>query len=137
MAMIKASEVTPRKFRAIVPDAFKNCGYTELKEGMTIEIESVIFSVYQATKKVNDTRVELKTQDGKPITNVTAYIGLGDGKYTSVNGDVAICQLASLTGFDKEEIGQYTYDLPKPETATCIIVKEPMGDKEFPKIAFE
>ena len=138
MPMIKADEVTPRKFRNINPVQYKNRGYVTLEKGMTITVESVVFSVHQASKKAdNGEKIKLATQDGKPVTNVTAYIGLPDNKFTSVNGDIAVCQLASIVGFDETEIGYYPFNLETPETITCIEIKEKYGDKEYPKLAFE
>jgi len=137
MTMIKASEVTPRQIRTVMPDQYANRGYVDLADGMTINIESIVFSIYPATKNVDGHRIKLETQEGKPITNTTAYIGLTDGKYTSVNGDVAVCQLASIVGFKATDIGKYPFNLEKPETVKVITVKEKMGNKEYPKFAFE
>ena len=138
MPMIKANEVTPRQIRAVLPDEYANRGYVKLEKGMTIEIESMVFSIYQATKKnVDGSRINMETTDGKPITNTTVYLGLTDGRYTSVNGDVATCQMASIVGFKETEIGKYPFVLDQPETVSVIEVTEKMGNKDYPKIAFE
>lgn len=137
MPMLKANQITPRQFRNVVPDIFKNRGYITLEKDMSVEIESIVFSIYQATKTVGDEKQELTTKDGTPITNITAYIGFTDGFYSSVNGDIAVQQLASIVGFDETAIGQYPYKLDTPEKVKTITVNEKMGNKDYPKIAFD
>lgn len=141
MAMIKASQVTPRQFRNVVPEMYRNMPYTKLdKADVEIEITSIVFSIYQAKTRDKDDKddiVELVTRDGKPITNITVYIGLSNGCYSSVNGDTAIEQLASIVDFNETAIGQYPYELETPEKAKTIMVNEKMGKKEYPKVAFD
>ena len=139
MPMLKADQITPRQFRNVVPEMFKNRGYITLEKDMELEIESIVFSIYQATKRVGDEKQKKKlaTEDGQPVTNITAYIGFTDGFYSSVNGDIAVWQLASIVGFDETAIGQYPYTLDQPEKVKTITVNEKMGNKEYPKIAFD
>lgn len=134
MSIMKIGEIAPRNVRAVVPDKYKGMGYRKLKEGDIVTIQSVVFSVYNARK---DGEI-LTTKNGDPINNVTVYLGLADGHYTSLKNDIVLAQMCALTDFDEGvDVGYYPYDLAVPEKAKIVTTQVKMGQKTYDVLAFE
>ena len=136
MSIINPSRITPRKFRGITPECYRNREYIKLITGATVTIESVVFSVYQPRDKNGNGPMVF--DDGTPIKNITCYIGMTDGTYTSVKNEIVECQLSALVGFDidKAEIGQkYPYKVEPNETVKVVEIKR--DGYSYPLVAFE
>ena len=133
MSIMKIGEIAPRNIRAVVPDKYKGMGYRKLKDGDIVTITSVVFSVYNARK---DGEI-LTTKNGDPINNVTVYLGLSDGHYTSLKNDIVLAQMCALTGFSEDVLtGYYPYDV-EPEKAKVVTTQVKMGQKSYDVLAFE
>lgn len=134
--MLKANEVTPARMKNVVPDMCKDRIYTELVEGMGINITGIAINVYPAKDEDGN---ELYTRDEKLIVRKTAYFNIGEKVYSSVKGYTAVEQLISCAPdiLDHEEPG--TYEAPDIGTipVVTITVKEKMGKKEYDYIAFD
>lgn len=132
MSILKVEEVTPKNIRAVIPPKYKGLGYKKLKAGDVVTLTSVVFSVYNAKKNGEP----IVTRDGENITNVTVYLGLDDGHYTSLKNDIVYAQMSALVGFVEDSIGYYDYDFD-PEKVKVVSVKTKMGQKEIDVLAFE
>lgn len=134
--MLKANEVTPARMRNVVPDMCKGRVYTELVEGMGINITGIAINVYPAK---NDEGNEMTAKDGSIITRRVGYFNIGEMAYSSVKGYTAVEQLISCAPdiLDHEEPGTYEAPVIGMIPVVTITVKEKMGKREFDYLAFE
>lgn len=134
--MLGINAITPRKLINIVPEEFRNMPYRKLREGETVTITKVIFSVYPATKKNPDgERVPIVRKDGTPVLNESMYLGMSDGCYTSIRGDTAFMQLSQTVGFNETEPGIFSFDMN--EKVRIVLVDEKMGSETYQRYAFD
>lgn len=134
--MLKANEVTPARMKNIVPEMCKGRVYTELVEGMGINITGIAINVYPAKGEDGD---ELYTRDEKLIVRRVAYFNIGEMAYSSVKGYTAVEQLISCAPdiLDHEEPGTYEAPIIGSIPVVTITVKEKMGKKEYDYLAFD
>lgn len=128
--------ITPRRFRAITPKMYQSRAYVKLKTDEQIEIDSIVFSVYQPKSKENNE--PMTYEDGTPFKNVTIYIGFDEEYYTSIKNEIVEGQLSILTGFDIDtaEIGkQYDYNLKEKESVKVVEITK--AGYSYPLIAFQ
>ena len=135
--MQSATSVTKRSMLKVIPDYFKTMTYTKVNDGDLKTINKIVYSVYPVKDAENGGY--LMRKDGTPVTNVTAYIGFGDGTYTTSHGDTVINQLVSETGDFSDIEGQYEFDVDCP--VKIITIQQTYGKgktaKTFPIWAFE
>ena len=134
--MLKANEVTPARMKNIVPEMCKGRVYTELVEGMGINITGIAINVYPAKGEDGD---ELYPRDEKLIVRRVAYFNIGEMAYSSVKGYTAVEQLISCAPdlLDHEEPGTYEAPIIGSIPVVTITVKEKMGKKEYDYLAFD
>lgn len=134
--MLKANEVTPARMKNVIPDMCKGRIYTELVEGMGINITGIAINVYPAKDDEGD---EMTTKNGRPITRRVGYLNIGEKVYSSVKGYTAVEQLISCAPdiLDHDEPGTYEAPVIGIIPVVTITVKEKMGKSEYPYVAFD
>lgn len=135
MGMLKASEVTPRNVKNVLPGICKGRIYVEPAEGMKFTITGAAINVFPAKTEKGEI---MKTQAGEPIMRRVAYVLVGDEIYTSVRGWTAVEQIISLNPAELDKMDEGTYECTGfSQRVNTITVKEKMGKELFDYVAFE
>lgn len=135
MAMLRPTEVTPMRIKAIMPNDFKSMPYSKPVNGEIRTIVKVCYNIYTAKKD----GIVLTRKDGSELTNVTAYVGFDDGSYFTFKNEVAIGQLMSITGeIATNEPSAISFDV-EPCKVKLVETTITMGKdkKSFPSWVFE
>lgn len=137
MKMLKASEVTPRNVKNVLPDICKGRTYIEASEGMNFKITGAAINYYPAK---NDDGGDKTTKDGKTVLNRVAYVLIDGGFYSSFKGYTAVEQIISCAAMHLESEVPGTVeveDFGEPIEVSVIKVQEKMGQKSYDYLAFE
>lgn len=135
MVMMKATEVTPARIKAIMPEAFKDVPYAKPTPGQVKTITKVAYNVYVAKKDGN----AIVRNDGSELMNCTAYVGFDDGTYFTFKNEIALGQLMSITGdIAMVKPDMFYFDV-EPCTVKIIETQIQMGKakKAYPSWVFE
>lgn len=133
MPFCDVSEVVPKSLMAVIPDRYKTMRYHKLMAGETITIYDITVVSFHAKKDGEP----LNRKDGSPVLNQTIYLDIGNGVYTTVRNDKVLGQVAYLTGWVEDGIGEKYYKLENPETVQVIEIPVKMGSKDYPVKAFK
>lgn len=135
MAMMKATEVTPARIKAIMPVSFKDMPYAKPTPGQVKIITKVAYNVYVAKKDGN----AIVRKDGTELMNCTAYVGFDDGTYFTFKNEIALGQLMSITGDIKMDAPNVFYFEVDPCTVKILETTIQMGKdkKSYPSWVFE
>lgn len=137
MRMLKASEVTPRNVKNVLPDICKGRTYIEAAEGMNFKITGAAINYYPARNVDGE---NMTTKDGKTILKRVGYILIDGGFYSSFMGYTAVEQIISCAAMHLESEVPGTVeveDFGEPIEVSVIKVQEKMGQKSYDYLAFE
>lgn len=135
MPFCDVSEVVPKALMAVIPEKYKGMKYHKVTVGEILTLYGVTVVSYQAKDKESGDLLERK--DGTPVLNQNCYFDLGDGVYTSIKNEKVLGQVANLTGWFEQGIGEIEYKFDKPEKVQIIETPAKMGKKEYPVPAFK
>lgn len=137
MRMLKASEVTPRNVKNVLPDICKGRTYIEATEGMSFKITGAAINYYPAR---NEDGEDMTTKDGKAILKRVGYVLIDGGFYSSFMGYTAVEQIISCAAMHLESEVPGTVeveDFGEAVEVSVIKVQEKMGKKSYDYLAFE
>ena len=137
MRMLKASEVTPRNVKNVLPDICKGRTYIEAAEGMNFKITGAAINYYPARTEDGE---DMTTKDGKTILKRVAYVLIDGGFYSSFKGYTAVEQIISCAAMHLESEVPGTVeveDFGEPIEVSVIKVKEKMGKGSYDYMAIE
>lgn len=119
-----------------IPKEFLGSEYVKLTKGMTIGIKRIVKDEFNV---LDDEGEPMLRKDGSNVTNTVYYIGLDDGRYTTVKNNKIDVQIRLLMAghpeFVEENVMDFGNDVFEVTTKETMIK---YGDgKEYPGIVFE